>query len=126
MILGDLVSLNAFQIGMIFYLTIADGMNNPVKIAELYAHNPLIRFLYSVFGAYNVFGSDVGMGLGFKKSLAVSAVMMILLDLIPMMIQPKSEQDEVKFVPFFSYNTQTYISILIFIFMYMYSNNQKV
>ena len=116
----ELNTFSLFQLGMIVYLTIADGMNNPVKFGQLYAHKPLIRFIYTAFGAYNVFGSEVGMSLGIKPSLAVCAVMMIMLDVIPMFLQPKEEQDSMGFVPFFSMNVQTYIATAIFLYLYFY------
>ena len=98
--LSELSTFTFFQFGMILYLTVADGMNNPINISKLYSRNVMIRYLYTVFGAYNVFGSPFGMAMGLKSSVAVSLVMMILLDLIPMYLQPKEEQDEVGFVPF--------------------------
>lgn len=125
MLLKELDVFNFFRYGMILYLTIADGMNNPWRIKELYAHNPLIRYAYTLFGAYNVFGSDVGMDLGFKTSVVVSGIMMILLDIIPIYLRdPKyNEDEEFPFVPFFSANTQSYIVAFLLVFLYMHNFN---
>lgn len=114
----ELANFSAFQMGMILYLTIADGMNNPFNITKLYSRNVLVRYLYTLFGAYNVFGSNVGMDLGFKPAVAVSMVMMILLDLIPRYLQPKDEQKKNEFVPFMSDNPQSLVVVALFMYLY--------
>ena len=80
--LEELKVFNFFKSAMILYLTIADGMNNPFKLQKLYSKHVLIRLAYTLFGAFNVFGSTVGMDLGFKTSVVVAAIMMVLLDLM--------------------------------------------
>lgn len=116
--LPEFNAFSAFQFAMILYLTIADGLNNPIDITKLYSQNVMVRYLYTLFGAYNVFGSEVGMNLGLKTSVAVSAAMMLLLDLIPMYMQSKQDQKAVGFVPLFSQNSQSYMVVALFFYLY--------
>ncbi len=120
--LKELVVFDFFRYVMILYLTIADGMNNPKKIQQYYAHNPLLRYAYTLFGAYNVFGSNVGMDLGFKTAVVVSGIMMVLLDLIPLFLSPKNQDEEYPFVPLFSKNIQSYIVAFLLVYLYKFVN----
>lgn len=116
--LNELTTFNAFQMLMILYLTVADGMHNPVNITKLYARNPLIRYAYTLFGAYNVFGSDVGMDLGWKTGVAVSIIMMLLLDAIPYFLSTPEELEASEFVPFLDSNWQSIAVAAIFAYLY--------
>ena len=120
----ELKVFNFFKSGMILYLTVADGMNNPLKLQKFYSKHVLVRLAYTLFGAFNVFGSTVGMDLGFKTSVVVAAIMMVLLDLIPKYMRNKDENKDVPFTPFISDNTQSYIAAGLLI--YLYQSNFKI
>jgi hypothetical protein len=116
--LNELKVFNFFKTSMILYLTVADGLNNPVRLQKLYSKHVLIRLAYTLFGAFNVFGSTVGMDLGFKTSILVTAMMMVLLDLIPKYMRNKDEKNDVPFTPFLSANKQSYIAIGVLVYLY--------
>ena len=52
----ELKKFNFVTYTSILYLSIADGMNNPDRLRQLYSKHVLIRYGYTLFGAYNVFG----------------------------------------------------------------------
>jgi len=116
--LGELKIFNFFKYSMILYLTIADGMNNPSKLQKLYSKHVLIRLAYTLFGAFNVYGSTVGMDLGFKTSIIVATIMLVLLDLIPKYMRTKDEKKDIPFTPFLSANKQSYIAIGVLVYLY--------
>ena len=118
--LTEVNGFNAFQMLMILYLTIADGMHNPFNVTKLYTKYPLIRYAYTLFGAYNVFGSDVGMGLGWKTGVAVSIVMMLLLDAVPYFLSTPEELKESEFVPFLDLNWQSMSVAAILAYLYFF------
>lgn len=120
----ELKVFNFFKSGMILYLTVADGMNNPLKLQKFYSKHVLVRLAYTLFGAFNVFGSTVGMDLGFKTSVVVTAIMMILLDLIPKYMRTPEENEKIPFTPFLSKNTQSFIAAGILV--YLYQSNFKI
>ena len=117
--LDELKIFNFFKYSMILYLTIADGLNNPLRLQELYSKHVLIRLAYTLFGAFNVFGSTVGMDLGFKTSVLVTGIMMVLLDIIPKYLRNKDENKKVPFTPFLSANMQSYITIVLLVYLYL-------
>lgn len=116
--LQELKAFNFFKSSMIFYLTIADGMNNPLKIQKLYSKHVLIRLAYTLFGSFNVFGSSVGMELGFKTSVVVAGIMMIILDLLPKYMRTPQEKKDIPFTPFLSSNPQSFIAAGLLVYLY--------
>ena len=118
MVFNELKKLNLYKFLVIFYLVIADGLNNPNQIRKIYSKNVVVRYLYSLFGAYGVFGSDFGMNLGLKISYLISLFMMVLLDIIPNRYNTTEENKEYSFTPFLSNNKETYIVLGIFSLLY--------
>lgn len=116
--LQELKAFNFFKFSMILYLTIADGMNNPLKIQKLYSKHVLIRLAYTLFGSFNVFGSTVGMDLGFKTSVVVAGIMMIILDLLPKYFRTPQENKNTPFTPFLSSNPQSFIAAGLLVYLY--------
>ena len=116
--LQELKAFNFFKFSMILYLSIADGMNNPLKIQKLYSKHVLIRLAYTLFGSFNVFGSSVGMDLGFKTSVVVAGIMMIILDLLPKYLRTPQENKNTPFTPFLSSNPQSFIAAGLLVYLY--------
>jgi hypothetical protein len=119
MFLGDILTIlkgfNLFQFTYIFYLSVADGLYDPEKITSIYAGNVLFRWIYTLFGAYGVFGSKYGMNLGFRLSLVISLAMMVILDVIDHFMQ--TDQEKKAYQPFISANPQSILVIIIFMFL---------
>lgn len=114
----ELKKFNFITYTSILYLSIADGMNNPDRLRKLYSKHVLIRYGYTLFGAYNVFGSEFGMNLGFKSAVLISAIMMILLDLGPKYLRTKEEHQKLPFTPLFSKNLESYIVMGLIVYLY--------
>ena len=115
-------NITLFRLIVVGYLAIADGMFNSVNITKLYAKHPLIRFAYTMFGAYNVFGSDVGMDLGFKMSVIACVAMMIILELIHRYIATEQERQDNEFVSFLSQHWQNYVVLGLIVVIFLQSD----